>query len=121
MASAEAAAIAVEVAWSPAPRELRSAMLVLPAGATAREAALAAGAPAPGLASQEGADGWSCAVWGRACAPEHVLRDGDRLELLRGLQVAPMDARRARYRKSGGVRAIRARNAKPPKGGAARG
>jgi putative ubiquitin-RnfH superfamily antitoxin RatB of RatAB toxin-antitoxin module len=50
-----------------------------------------------------------------------VLRDGDRVELLRPLAVAPMDARRARYRKSGGVQAIRARNAKPPKGGAVRG
>jgi putative ubiquitin-RnfH superfamily antitoxin RatB of RatAB toxin-antitoxin module len=121
MASAEAAAIAVEVAWSPAPRALQRATLRLPAGATVRDAALAAGAPVPAAAAGDGPPAWTCAVWGRACAPERVLRDGDRVELLRPLEVAPMDARRARYRRSGGVQAIRARNAKPPKGGAARG
>lgn len=121
MANGDAGMIAVEVAWSPGPRELHGATLALPAGATARDAALAAGAPVPGGATDDGPAAWTCAVWGRACAPEQVLCDGDRVELLRALQVAPMDARRARYRKSGGAQAIRARNAKPPKGGAAGG
>ncbi|MYD43106.1 MAG: RnfH family protein [Gammaproteobacteria bacterium] len=34
------------------------------------------------------------AVWGKEVPPTYVLRDGDRLELLRPLPVDPMEARR---------------------------
>ena len=124
MASAEPAAvqvatIAVELAWSLAPRTLRTAALRLPADATARDALAASGWPELAASAADddafAAAGWSVAVWGKGCALDHALRDGDRVEVLRALQVAPMEARRARYRKSGGVREIRARNARPPK------
>lgn len=36
------------------------------------------------------------AVYGQVAAPEQVLEEGDRIELLRELLVAPMEARRRR-------------------------
>ncbi len=110
MSAEDAGTVAVEVVWSPAPREWCSVALILPAGATVGDAARAAGAPAPA----DAAPAWTAAVWGRSCAPAQPLRDGDRVELLRPLQAAPMDARRVRYRNAGGAAALRARQAKPP-------
>ena len=40
------------------------------------------------------------AVWGQEVSADHVLADGDRLELLRPLQVDPMTARRRRAEQS---------------------
>jgi len=37
------------------------------------------------------------AIWGRKVAGAHVLRDGDRLEVCRGLRVDPKVARRERF------------------------
>ena len=37
-------------------------------------------------------------VWGRLRSPEHILREGDRIELYRPLQVDPKDARRLRQK-----------------------
>jgi putative ubiquitin-RnfH superfamily antitoxin RatB of RatAB toxin-antitoxin module len=109
----DAIAIAVEFAWSPAPREMRTATLRLPRGATIAAALRATGwaEVAQALASDAAlaAAGLSVAVWshGRPLATE--LRDGDRIELLRALTIAPMDARRARYEAAGGVEALRRR------------
>ncbi len=38
--------------------------------------------------------GCPLAVWGEPVAPERVLRPGDRLEILRPLQIDPREARR---------------------------
>lgn len=35
-------------------------------------------------------------VWGRVVSPEQTVRAGDRIEIYRGLQVDPMEARRIR-------------------------
>ncbi|MGY0632935.1 RnfH family protein [Luteimonas sp. A478] len=70
------------------PRESRSVQLALPIGATAAEAAAASGLPL------EGIDGH--AVYGEPVAADAPLRDGDRLELLRPLQLDPKEARRLR-------------------------
>ena len=35
-------------------------------------------------------------IWGRACAPDAALRDGDRVEIYRPLQADPKEMRRAR-------------------------
>ena len=35
-------------------------------------------------------------IWGRACAPDTALRDGDRVEIYRPLEADPKDMRRAR-------------------------
>ena len=40
----------------------------------------------------------SLGIWGRACVPGTVLREGDRLEIYRPLKVDPKEARRQRYR-----------------------
>ena len=103
MASAEATGtVAVTVAWSPAPREMRLATLALPAGATIADALAATGWVLP-----EG--GWTTAVDSRARPPAHVLGDGDRVEVLRDLQADPMQARRARFDAAGGIDALRRR------------
>lgn len=89
----------VEIAWSLAARQTERLVLQLPVGSTALFA-LRAGA----LGDRLGADmldGLAIALWGRVVPPDTVLRDGDRLELLRGLQVDPKEARRQRYRRDG--------------------
>ena len=105
MAGAEGASgpaeamIQVEVAYSPAPRQVDLQALELPAGATAAQAVLAAGLPArhPGFDLAR----VTVAVWGRAVAPSAVLQEGDRVELCRPLIVDPKEARRVRYRAQG--------------------
>ena len=54
-------------------------------------------------------------MWCRSRPLTHPLRDGDRVEVLRNLAIAPMDARRARYRDAGGVKALRDRAVKAQK------
>ena len=39
-------------------------------------------------------------VWGRACAPDTRLQDGDRVELYRPLTMDPNEARRLRARQT---------------------
>ena len=112
--------IAVEVAWSTAPRRLSAVTLQMPAGATVASALQATGWA--GLAAAQHGDeafvasGLSAAVWGRARPLTHVLRDGDRVEVLRGLVIDPMDARRVRYEAAGGVKALRRRGYAGQKG-----
>jgi uncharacterized protein len=36
-------------------------------------------------------------IWGVVCQPDQVVREGDRVELYRPLQVDPKEARRRRY------------------------
>lgn len=115
MASAEGegAGLRVEVAWSPAPRQMESISLQLPAGATLADALAATGWPAFDAARQ-GDDafeqaGLAAAVWGKSRPLTHPLRDGDRVEVLRALTIAPMDARRVRYDEAGGAKALRRR------------
>ena len=94
-----AGAIQVEIAWSLAPGQTDLVTLQLTAGGTAL-AALRAGAVADRLGAAV-LDSLVLALWGRVVQPDVVLRDGDRLELLRGLQVDPKEARRQRYRRDG--------------------
>jgi len=100
MANAEGAAqIKVEVVYAAAPHQVQRVALSLPAGSTAAMALRASG-----LGEQMGAaelDTLTLGLWGRDCPPETVLRDQDRLELLRPLQVDPKEARRQRYRRDG--------------------
>ena len=73
------------------PRAVRSRTLALPDGATIA-AALAAFGPLD-------AEIAGYAVYGVRATEDTVLRDGDRLELLRALQLDPKDARRRRAAK----------------------
>ena len=107
------AELRVLVAWSPSARETQVAELMLPPGATVADALAATGWPALASAGQGesafAAAGLSAAVWNKARALGHVLRDGDRVEVLRDLQIDPMAARRVRYEAAGGIDALRRR------------
>jgi putative ubiquitin-RnfH superfamily antitoxin RatB of RatAB toxin-antitoxin module len=108
MASAEAAMeIEVEVAWSPAPRDVRIARVRLPAGATVADAVRASGWPEVQSVIADPASPLVMAVWGRACEGTRALREGDRVEILRVLSIDPMEARRERYEAAGGAPALR--------------
>jgi len=110
MASAE---IAVQVVWSPSARETLEATLRLAAGASVGDAIAAAGWAALASAAQGdaafAAAGLSAAVWGKGRALDHALCDGDRVEVLRDLQIDPMTARRVRFEAAGGIDALRRR------------
>ncbi|NML15489.1 RnfH family protein [Azohydromonas sp. G-1-1-14] len=90
----------VEVVFSPAPRQVERVTLELPAGATLQQAVQASGLMA--RHPQFSAQSLALSVWGRLQPPEHPLREGDRVELCRGLQVDPKEARRLRYKGQGG-------------------
>jgi putative ubiquitin-RnfH superfamily antitoxin RatB of RatAB toxin-antitoxin module len=103
------------VLYSPAPRQVLEWTVDLPAGASLRDAVLASGwreACADGdLASIE------VGVWGRRSDPARPVREGDRVEIYRGLRVDPKVARRERFTKQGsravGLFAKRRPGAKP--------
>ena len=103
----------VTVAYSPGPRQVLEWVVELPEGASVRDAVLASGWPdaCPGQAPSD------VGVWGRRCTPEQVVREGDRVEIYRGLLVDPKVARRERFRKQGaraaGLFAKRRPGAKP--------
>jgi uncharacterized protein len=105
----------VTVSWSPAPREVRECTLLLPEGSTVRDAVLASGWPQGEAA--EGAERADFGIWGRRCTGDQPLREGDRVEVYRGLLVDPKVARRERFRKQGaratGLFAKRRPGAKP--------
>ena len=90
------ARVHIELAWSPAPRQVRTATLTLPDGSTVADALRASG-----WADEIGPDleGCRCGVWGRVQTLEHPLRDGDRVEVYRPLKVDPKEARRLRYKR----------------------
>lgn len=93
------APISVEVAYAAAPHQIHRVLLQLPAGSTALQALRASG-----LGDRLGPavlDALTLGLWGRAVGPGTVLRDRDRLELLRPLVVDPKEARRQRYRRDG--------------------
>lgn len=92
--------IAVEVVLDEAPHVVQRVALQLNEGATVAQALQAAG-----LAQR--AAGARVGIWGRACALDQALRDRDRVEVYRPLQVDPKEARRQRYRRDGVKRAPR--------------
>ena len=77
--------IEVVRAW---PRRHASRVVEVGEGATVREAIEASGLDASGTSGQ--------AVFGVRVDPDQRLCDGDRIELLEGLQADPKDARRRR-------------------------
>ena len=92
-----AAEIDVEVVHLPAPHQLMSCRLRVPAGTTAGEAVLACGLFAGWSADR--LDRLQLGRWGRACEASTVLRDRDRVELYRPLRVDPKEARRQRHQR----------------------
>ncbi len=98
--------IDVEVWYAAAPHELRQAALRLPEGSTVADAVKASGLIAGLPADVQ--DALVTAIWGKPKDPTTPLRAHDRVELLRGLQVDPKEARRQRYRRDGVRKAPRA-------------
>ena len=90
------AMLRVAIAFSPRAGHAYEATLELPAPATAFDAIRASGLfeRHPELALGEPLIG----IWGRACAPETLLADGDRVEVYRPLTMDPNEARRLRAR-----------------------
>lgn len=86
----------IELAYSPAPRQVQRVTLELPAGSCVADALNASGWLAlHGLTL----DKLRCGIWGRPQPLDHILRDGDRIELYRPLRVDPKEARRLRYKR----------------------
>jgi uncharacterized protein len=87
--------VRVEVVYSATARQVDGVVLVLPPASTVRDALLASG-----LLERHGLliDAVRCGVWSRRCDLARVLRDGDRVEIYRGLTVDPKEARRLRYK-----------------------
>ena len=99
MGHVEAAAAApdrlhVTVACSPCADAVDEVEVQLEAGATVADALRASGV----LQRHPGLDvpSMPCGIWGRLCTRDTVLRDHDRVELYRPLQVDPKEARRRR-------------------------
>ena len=88
--------VRVEVVCSAAARRMDVVALELPDASTVHDALRASG-----LLERYGRliHAVRCGVWGRRCDLAHVLRDGDRVEIYRGLTVDPKEARRLRYDK----------------------
>jgi uncharacterized protein len=105
MASAEAGVLAIELVFAESPQRLHRLALTLPTGSTVADALQASGWRE--LLGADVMDGLKLGVWGRTCEPQAMLRDRDRIELYRPLQVDPKEARRQRYRRDGLRRAPR--------------
>ncbi|KAB7763446.1 RnfH family protein [Xanthomonas maliensis] len=85
--------VEVVLAW---PDRYTSVQLELAQGATVGEAIARSGLTQPQPAAQ--------AVFGVLAAPEQVLHEGDRVELLRPLLIDPKQARRRRAGQPGATR-----------------
>jgi putative ubiquitin-RnfH superfamily antitoxin RatB of RatAB toxin-antitoxin module len=92
-------ALTVCMVYSPAPRLMLELTLTLPQGATVRDAVHDSGLLARFEGILFGPD--AVGVWGRRVGPDQVLREGDRIEIYRPLQVDPKVARRERFRRQG--------------------
>lgn len=96
MASDKAAApLRIELVYSPAADVTDRVQLELPPGCTLGQALQQSG-----LLERYGLplEGLKHGIWGRLAPPDQPLRDRDRIELYRPLQVDPKEARRLRYK-----------------------
>jgi putative ubiquitin-RnfH superfamily antitoxin RatB of RatAB toxin-antitoxin module len=91
--------VRVCVVFSPAPRDVREWPLDVPAGSTVSQAIAASPLHTAFPALEQSA--MTVGVWGRKATPGQVLREGDRVEIYRPLQVDPKVARRERFRRQG--------------------
>jgi len=96
------ALIAVTVCFSGTARDCKEVALQLQAGSCVVDA-LRSSALLQALSDAE-VDALQTGVWGRKVPPEHILREGDRVELYRPLKVDPKVARRERFSRQGAGR-----------------
>lgn len=115
MGKTGARALSVCVVYSPGVRTVAEYPLLVPEGATVLDALRSSGLLDAMEESQLNPE-W-LGIWGRKASPSQTLRDGDRVEIYRPLQVDPKVARRERFQKQGsraaGLFAKRRSNAKP--------
>lgn len=92
-------AMRVSLLYAEAPRTVHEVQIELAEGSTVAQALSASGwvQRFPALQGPE----MSMGVGGRRCTEEHVLRDGDRIEVVRALRVDPKVARRERFQGQG--------------------
>jgi putative ubiquitin-RnfH superfamily antitoxin RatB of RatAB toxin-antitoxin module len=104
MARADELLLNVEVVYSPRAGVVDCVALQLPAGSTLEQAIERSGLAErhPEIAR------WPAGIWGRVQPGETPLRERDRVELYRPLQVDPKEARRQRYKGQRGARRKRA-------------
>jgi len=106
----------IEIAISLAPRQLDLYEWQTEEKATVESALKFLSTQSEPFAAQSSLD-WQTAVWGKPVEPSHLLKDGDRLEVLRPLRVDPKVSRRERFQKQGaktaGLFAKRRAGAKP--------
>jgi putative ubiquitin-RnfH superfamily antitoxin RatB of RatAB toxin-antitoxin module len=94
----------ITVVWAPEPRSTQILELMLPQGATLGDAMskLISAVPkamAPEFILGSEASRYAASIWGKFKSLETLLKEGDRIELTRGLRVDPKEARRQRYQK----------------------
>ena len=90
--------ILIVLGWGP--REWHEYLWQAPMGATvkdSRQHLLDAFPPFKQVDPEE----WQAAVWGKPVQPDILLKEGARVEWLRGLRVDPKVARRERFQKQG--------------------
>ena len=92
---ADAAFLRVTLAHCIAPGQVVEVAMSIAEGTTAQGMLLAAGI------NLEDKPGPQMGIWGKACLPAQILRDGDRLEIYRPLLVDPKMARRERFAQQG--------------------
>lgn len=85
----------IELVYCPQPGKLVQARMSLPLGSLVQDALSQSGVLTahPELAQAPLALG----IWGAHCRATDALREGDRVEIYRPLQVDPKEARRQRY------------------------
>jgi putative ubiquitin-RnfH superfamily antitoxin RatB of RatAB toxin-antitoxin module len=102
MASADTGPVLrIEVVYSPQPGTVDRTEVLIHAPASLAQAIEASGL----LKRHPEARELTAGIWGRARDPATLLRDRDRVEVYRPLQVDPKEARRLRYRRQGKVTA----------------
>jgi uncharacterized protein len=94
----------IEVVYGAGPGQVDATPLRLPCGSRVIDAVAASG-----VLGRHGltADSLLLGVWNRAAAGEAPLRDGDRVEIHRPLQVDPKEARRQRHARQVPARKLR--------------
>lgn len=117
LAQVPPAALEVELVVCAQPGRWRLWTLTLPAGARVVDALRAArmqDARWWAALGDAAIDALAPSIWGRACAADAPLADGDRLALTRALTVDPKQARRLRFARDGLRKRVR-----PPRKAAA--
>ena len=93
------AMLAVDLVFSPAPRQVRQWSLALPAGSSVAQALEVGGifSEFPELLASR----LRLGIWGRKAGLDQLLADHDRIEIYRPLRADPKAARRERFSRQG--------------------